>query len=348
MSRLARALFLPVCLAVIVAAGFIVPLPVFVETPREPVSLDERVVVAVEDATLRGDYLLLAVTLSRGTVARLLQAVVDADRTVVAEAQLLPPHEDDDTYFARQRDVFEETAAVAAAVGLQAAGYTVDPREVTGSGVLVAEVVPGTPAENRLAPGDVIVAVDGTPVRGFEDLRAVMPDDAGAALLLDVERDDEHVQVELETAALQTADGTRPGVGILGQTHEPRIDLPVDVAVDGGGIGGPSAGLMVALTVYDKAARDVDLAAGRNVAGTGRIDQDGNVGAVGGVRQKVAAAEATGAEVLVVPAALLDTAKAARRPGSTLEIIGVATFDEARDALLDGGSVTLPVSTRAA
>lgn len=333
MSSLLRGAFLPLSLAIIVAAALMVPLPTFVETPRDPVSLDERVVVEVDDGTLDGDYMLLAVTLRRGTFARMLASLFDDERTVVVEGRIIPPDEDDDTYFARQRRVFDETAAVAAAVGLEAAGYPVDASAVTGSGVLVVEAVPGTPAEGHIQDGDVIVSVNDEPVRSFDDLREVIPDEIGVRLVVELLRDGAGETVELETAELQTAEGPRPGLGVVGQTHEPRVDLPVPVEVDSGGIGGPSAGLMIALTVYDKAAGDVDLAAGRRIAGTGRIDQNGAVGSVGGVRQKVAAASAIGADVLLVPADLLGVAEAARPAGSTLEIHGVATFDEALEVL---------------
>jgi Lon-like protease len=341
-ARVMRALFLPVALALIVTAALAVPLPVFVETPREPVDLDERIVLDGPEATLDGEYLLLAVSLRRGTVARVLHGLVDADRTVLPDVRIRPPHEDDAAYFTRQRDVFRETAVIAAGLGLQAAGYPVELDVFTGEGVLVVDVVAGTPAAVTLEAGDVIVEADGTPVRAFEDLRAVLPAEAGSPIDLVIRRAEREERLVLETAVLETPEGRRPGIGIIGHTHEPRIDLPVGVEVEGGRIGGPSAGLMIALTVYDKAAPDIDLAAGRRIAGTGGVNRDGTVRRVGGVRQKVAAARAAGADVLLVPDRHVDAALAALPRDSDLEIIGVATFADALEALRDG----VPAATR--
>jgi PDZ domain-containing protein len=74
-----------------------------------------------------------------------------------------------------------------------------------------------------------------------------------------------------------------------------------------------------------------DLTRGHVVAGTGTIDSAGNVGAIGGVRQKVVAAEAAGAEVMLVPESNLEEALTARR--QDMELIPVATLDEALAAL---------------
>jgi PDZ domain-containing protein len=87
---------------------------------------------------------------------------------------------------------------------------------------------------------------------------------------------------------------------------------------------------MLALTVYDLADPG-DLAQGRTIAGTGTIDLAGNVGPVGGVREKVAAARRARATVFLVPA---DEAREARdAAGNTLAVKPVRTFAEAVDVL---------------
>jgi PDZ domain-containing protein len=88
---------------------------------------------------------------------------------------------------------------------------------------------------------------------------------------------------------------------------------------------------MLALTVYDLADA-VDLARGRTIAGTGTIDLDGNVGAVGGVKQKVEVARRQGATIFLVPADELGQAR--KGADASIQLIPVKTFDEARQALL--------------
>jgi PDZ domain-containing protein len=328
----ARALFLPSCLAVLVLAALSVPLPLLLEQPGTPVSLGDVVTVDAADVgELDGDYLLTAVNLRPGTVAGLVRAAVDPDALVVRQSLVIPPGEDEKAYFDRQRAVFRASADVAAAVGLAAAGFDVDPTAVTGSGVIVNRVLPGAPADGVLQPGDLIVAVDGATVRVADDLRALIAD-GDAARDLRFVRDDAEQQASIVPGEIPTADGAIRGIGVEIQTADPRIDLPVPVAVDSGRIGGPSAGLMLALTVYDK-ADGLDLAAGRTIAGTGTLSPEGVVGPIGGIEQKVISAQRIDADVFVSPAEQVEAARAAVRPGSDLRIIGAATFDQAVAAL---------------
>lgn len=116
----------------------------------------------------------------------------------------------------------------------------------------------------------------------------------------------------------------RLALAAVGSTVDPAA---VEVADDG--VGGPSAGLLIALAVADLAG-DVDLAAGRLVSGTGAVEEDGGVAIVGSVADKVAAAEAAGAEVFLVPEAQEEEARAT---GTRMDVIGIATFADALAAL---------------
>ena len=94
---------------------------------------------------------------------------------------------------------------------------------------------------------------------------------------------------------------------------------------------------MTALAVYDELSA-VDLAAGRTIAGTGTLDIDGQVGDIGGIEAKARAAAAAGAQLFLAPA---DQAAAARKVlGSRIPVIGVATFQQALDALRGGARGT--------
>lgn len=332
MSRLRR-WFLPVSLLILLWAAFVVPFPLMLHIPDDPRSLDEVVVLDLEGSELNGDYLLSIVRTRQGTVAGLVQASVLEGVRVQPVARVIPPGEDYGAYFARQRDVFAVAGEVAAAVGLRAAGYDADPERMRGSGVLVVDVVPGAPADGVLRSGDVIVAVDERSVGVVDDLRSAILGGSAGPRSVRFLRDDESHEAELEPVEMDTAEGPVQGIGVRIQTHEPRIDLPAPVEIESGGIGGPSAGLMIALTVYDKAARDVDLAAGRTIAGTGTMGGDGTVGSVGSIEQKVLAAHRLGVDVFLVPASQLERAELALPAGSPLQIVGVSTFDEALKAL---------------
>ncbi len=327
MAVLRRAL-LPLSLLTLVAALLIVPLPLYVEQPGRLVSLAACVEVAAPDAEpVAGDYLLTTVNLVEATTYEALRGAVVADAAVVRKREVLPPGVDPSAFFDAQADVFATTADVAAAVGLEAAGFEA---EVTGDGVSVVRALPDTPAAGVLFPGDVVTAVDGEPVRVDADLRAaVAAAGAGATLRLSLVRDGTAQEVAVTPTLLEG----RPVIGVEIETANPRVVLPVPVEVASGAIGGPSAGLMIAVTVYDKVSADEDLAAGRRVAGTGTIDEQGRVGPIGGIRLKVIAAHRAGVDVFLAPASQLAEARAGVPPGGELEVVGVADFDAARAAL---------------
>ncbi len=106
------------------------------------------------------------------------------------------------------------------------------------------------------------------------------------------------------------------------------FDLPVDVSIDAGSIGGPSAGLAFALGIVDELGDDIDR--GRTVVVTGELALDGTVIPIGGIKQKTIGAKEAGADVFIVPDA---NAEEARKYADGLEIVAVSNFDEAIDAL---------------
>ena len=115
------------------------------------------------------------------------------------------------------------------------------------------------------------------------------------------------------------------------------IRLPVDVEIDTGGVGGPSAGLAFALDLLEELGRDVD--GGRKIAVTGTLELDGSVGAVGGIKQKTIGVERADIDLFVVPAG--ENAAEARRHADGIRIVPVTTFQQALRTL-----ATLPASAQ--
>ncbi|HWB72872.1 MAG TPA: PDZ domain-containing protein [Egibacteraceae bacterium] len=345
--RILRRLLLPTSVALIVAAAWTVPLPLFLEAPGDLVSLGDRVEVHAPDAQpLAGEFLFATVNLTPGTTADLARAALDDRIAVVPSQQLLPPGVDEDDFFERQRTLFDYSADVAAAVAMRAAGYPADPEATRGDGAVVVDVLPGAPADGVLRPGDVITAVDGRPIETADQLREAVDATGGqgAALELAFRRDGQERRERVTPRLLPAAEG--PAIGILIDTLRPRLDLPVAVDFDAAGIGGPSAGLMIAVTVFDKLRGDVDLAAGRVVVGTGTMGTDGRVGSIGGLVLKVAAADRRDADLFLAPAAQLGQARRALPAGSHLQVLGVETFDDAVLALRETAVAPLPPAPR--
>ncbi|MPZ88417.1 MAG: PDZ domain-containing protein [Nitriliruptorales bacterium] len=330
-----RRAFLPLSLVTLLSASLIVPLPVFLEQPRAPLDLAEVVSVDAPDAQpVEGSFLLTAVNLRRASTADLMRGWLDDDMALVPVQSVVPPGQQPRTFFDDQRELFARSADLAAGIGLEAAGY----RSFSGDGTRVVQVLPDAPADGVLEVGDVIVGIDERPVATALDLIAALTDSQAAQpeRELLVQRGDQEIVARVTPRAI-TRDAPQLGIGT--ETVEARIELPFSVEVDSGRIGGPSAGLMIALTVFD-IADQADLAGGRRIAGTGAVDDAGNVLPIGGLEQKVIAAARGGADVFLAPAPQVDAAIEAVPTRSELQVVGVATVEDALTALQDGGEPT--------
>ena len=211
--------------------------------------------------------------------------------------------------------VGSQQEAVAAALGELGIDYT--------SVVTVTSTLAGFPADGVLEPGDQILTVDGDPVDGVTELTtALKAQPVGSTFDLGIVRDGKDLTVELTTAA-SPDDATVPIVGI---TPGATYDFPFDVTVNLGDVGGPSAGTMLALGIYDKLTPG-ELTGGEKFAGTGTIAADGEVGPIGGIRQKLYGAENAGADWFLAPAANCDEVVGHIPAG--LQVFAVSTLDEA-------------------
>ena len=112
-------------------------------------------------------------------------------------------------------------------------------------------------------------------------------------------RDGKEVTVPVGTEETTGPDGKkRQQIGIqLGVGFIFPISVTVNISDN---IGGPSAGLIFALSIYDTLTAG-SLTGGQDIAGTGELDSEGVVGPIGGIQQKIAGAREAGAELFLVP-----------------------------------------------
>ncbi len=196
-----------------------------------------------------------------------------------------------------------QAEAAAKTAALTRLGYHVT---ATAAGAVIFGTFSGTPAASSLQVGDVITAVDGTPVTSAEDLTHVLDHyHSGQRITLSVRLggngSPQPVRVTLRATRVDLGAGQHVTLN-LGIEPEDQVDYryPFPVAINVTDIGGPSAGLAMTLGVMD-ALTDGSITGGHTVAATGTIDADGDVGAVGGVPQKTVAVENAGATIFLVP-----------------------------------------------
>ena len=332
LGRLPRGTVLALCLVILVAAATTVRLPVLVERPGDPVPTSGALTVDGRPGdALDGEFAISTVRRGEATPWTALLGAVDPGRTLRPTGEIVPPDEDFEGYRERQRLVFEGSVRTAAAVALAEAGLAVEQH------LEVVQVLEGAPAEAHLEPQDRLLAVDGQALETQAELSQRL--EAGEPTTLTIERDGEQREVRLTPARFSHAGEEHEGLGVLLQ-QQPDLPVPVDADLDR--ISGPSAGLLLALTVYDVIDEDVDLARGRLVAGSGTLNLEGQVGPVGSIEAKVAGAIAADVDVFLVPEVNADAAREAA--DGALDVVGVATFGESVEALTepDGDEVAGP------
>jgi PDZ domain-containing protein len=195
--------------------------------------------------------------------------------------------------------------------------------------VVTQDVTTGSPADHVLSPGDRLLMVNGKKINVEQDVRAAL---AGTKPGQTISITFQHPGQPAKTAPLTLGQRTDRTEGFIGLTPIDRADVPFDVKISLQDVGGPSAGLMFALAIIDRISPS-NLAAGRNIAGTGEITEKGAVLPIGGISFKLVGAREAGATDFLVPAQNCAEAKSAAPAG--LHLIKVSNLDTAITALAD-------------
>ena len=216
---------------------------------------------------------------------------------------------------------------VAIAVALNNLGYEI---ETKGDGVSVVGLLDDSPVKDKLKKGDVLNSINNIEIfSATEFISTLRTYSIGERVSIGLLREVDGVkeQLYIQTTLIEHVEyKNEPMVGFLATTVNERFDFPFAIDIKTGNVGGPSAGLMMALNVYNNLIPE-DITNSKIIAGTGTIEIDGSVGPVGGIKQKIIAAKRAGAELILVPVANFDEAKPFETD-KTL-IIAVDSFDEA-------------------
>jgi Lon-like protease len=302
--------------ASLVVVGWNIPLPLIAYSPGPTSDAVDAVVVEGADTfPPGGEMIMLTVQSQDLNLFEAVLAGIDPTLDVLARQVVRRPDETDEDYRRRNLEMMDQSTQVAIGVALSHLDLTDEEQEV-----FITGYASDTPAGEVLEIGDRIVSLGGTDIATPEDLSGALEGSGpGDSVTVVVERDGERLDFDIELDAFEE-DPERPFIGIVVR------QLPYWIDIDSGIVGGPSAGMMYSLAIIDVLTAG-DLTQGRVVAGTGTVDPDGNVGSIGGVRQKVVAAEAAGAEYMLVPAGNHEDALTA--PRESMELVSVETVDEA-------------------
>lgn len=206
----------------------------------------------------------------------------------------------------------QETAEV---VAMRSAGFTVPQK------VLVGMIAEGAPVGKALVVKDQLLSIAGKKVTDLASVHAAMDGvKPGSSVPVQVLRGGKTVSVSAKTAAAQN------GRAVFGIGLDPEYTMPFEVKVNAGNVGGPSAGMMFTLAIYDKITPGA-MTGGKKIAGTGTINEMGEVGPIGGVRHKMVGAKDAGVGYFLAPASDCDEVVGHEPDGVT--VIKVASLKEA-------------------
>lgn len=258
---------------------------------------------------------------SRLTLVEALAAYWMPNRDTLPRDSVYPPGSSADEVQRAETQMMDSSQTVAAVAALRAAGQPVTQMPA------VASVTVGGPAYQKLLPGDLVQSVDGVPTPVPEAVgRQVQTHRPGEPVRFEVLRN----KVRTSVSVTSVPSTTQPNTAVVGITVDEGYSYAPTIRFDlGQQLGGPSAGMVFALAIYDKLTPG-DLLRDLHVAGTGQIAPDGAVGAIGGLQQKIASAEEAGATVFLVPAV---NCRDLAGLDSDLKLIKVGTLGEAITAV---------------
>ncbi len=243
-----------------------------------------------------------------------LRGWLDPSSAVIDEDRVFPPGVTSSEVEKQNAAEMAGSQQEAIAVALRSLDVPVEER------IVVVGVGPNAPSGDALRGGDEILRVDGTRVASVAAVqKAVRAHAAGEKVTLVVRRGGARREVTATT-------GDVAGQAALGVYLRSDFTFPYVVKIDAGNVGGPSAGMMFSLAVRDLLTPGA-MTGGAKVAGTGTISDDGTVGPIGGVRQKLVGAERGGADWFLAPAD--NCGEVVGHVPDGLHVVRVGTYDDA-------------------
>lgn len=271
------------------------------------------------------DFTTVSVTRAdtRVTLVEAFTEYFDSNVAVVPKSLIYPDQQNQKTSTTESAAQLAGSKDTSRAAALRAAGYIVP------SVPAVQAVLTGGASVGKLVAGDTIVKVNGVAPKSAPDVVAAIGKvKPGDAVEITIKRDGEPEKTVSIVTKPDAKDKTVPRIGIsLGE----KFIFPIDIRNNvGSEIGGPSAGTMFALSIYDRLTPG-DLTGGKQIAGTGEITGEGVVQPIGGIRQKMAGAHAANATIFLVPTA--NCAEAAKGTDFGMKLVRISTLKDAISSL---------------
>lgn len=323
-------------LAIIFLITTFIKLPYYVTQPGMASELQPIIEVENGFDKEEGSFSLTTVRFGRANPLTYLWAKINDYHYLHPLEEIRREDETDKEYFNRQLHMMEASQESAIAVAYKKANKKVD---FTFNGIYVDGVIEDMPAFDVLIVGDRIYSVDQVEFQTAEEfIEHVSKKNEGDEVLINYERDGEQKEAKIKLAAFKDQP-SKVGIGI-GLVTDLEIDVEPTITLKTEEIGGPSAGLMMSLEIYNQLVEE-DITKGYKIAGTGTINAEGEVGPIGGISQKIVAADHDGVDIFFAPneqnnstSDYQEALKTAEDINTNMKIIPVDTFDDALNYLM--------------
>lgn len=294
------------------------PLPYYVEMPGGAYDIRSVVKVNGKEDKDKGSYQFVAVSLSRASLAQLLYAWLTPFTEISSVEDTTGGYSDAD--YIRINQFYMETSQNAAVY--QALTLADKPVTLDYKGVYVLDISKDSTFKGTLNLADTVTGVNHKQFTSSTELvdyvsHLKLGDKVTVQFISNSEP-------KSETGRIIKLKNGKNGIGIALTDHT-KVNSADKIEFSTQGVGGPSAGLMFTLDIYDQINKE-DLRKGRHIAGTGTIGKDGEVGDIGGAGLKVVAAADAGAEIFFVPNNPVDKAVKKANPKA------ISNYEEAKRA----------------
>ncbi len=315
---------------ILLLISYFIPIPYYISKPGMARELEPIVKVSGGDDA-EGSFMLTTIQMGKANIFTYTLANFLSYWNIYEEREIKAEDESDDEYEMRQMYLMEGSKEKAIISAFKEAKKEY---ETMYNGIYVYKVVKDMPAAGVLRPGDRITKVDGKKIEStLEFTDYILHQKEGAKVDLEVIRDEKSIHKSVKIK--MNNETGKLGIGIV-LVDDIEVQTKQKVEIDSSEIGGPSAGLMFSLEIYNQLVEE-DITKGYKIAGTGTIDEEGIVGAIGGIDQKVVAADKSGAAIFFAPnenggkdSNYSVAIKTAEEIGTSMKIVPVDTM---RDAL---------------
>ncbi|MBT2615546.1 MULTISPECIES: SepM family pheromone-processing serine protease [unclassified Bacillus (in: firmicutes)] len=316
--------------AILLIASALYSLPFYVSKPGMAKELEPIIEVSGGDEA-KGSFMLTTVRMGRANIYSYMMAKWSKYQELYPETSIRSEDETDEEYNIRQLHLMDGSKNNAIKIAYEKAGKEV---EYEYLGVYVLDVLKGMPAAKELKAGDQIIQVDDVKFKSAQEFMDYINEKkAGDEVKIVYKREETEKTAVLSLQPFKN-DPNRVGIGISLDDNR-RVNTKPAISIDSEHIGGPSAGLMFSLEIYNQLTKG-DLTNGYDIAGTGTMSDDGTVGPIGGIQQKIVAADKSGAEIFFAPnengaagSNYEDALIAAKDIDTDMKIVPVDNFEDA-------------------